>query len=107
MTTPEIKYPKKYPVLGLMFDFRRSQRNNDNRVSRWLWLYLEFIANALNYSLFSLPLHYRFACGGAYIAETENGGAIGDHGNKIPLVGIFPHPARVILYFKAWVGHSW
>ena len=56
MTTPKIKYPKKYPVLGLMFDFRRSQRNNGTRVSRWLWLYLEFIANALNYSLFSLSL---------------------------------------------------
>ncbi len=37
----------------------------------------------------ALALHHRFARHGADVAETEDGGAVGDHRHKIAFVGVF------------------
>jgi len=47
-----------------------------------------------------------FAGLGTDVAQTEHGGAVGDHGNEVAAVGVVPHFLHVILDFETGIGHA-
>ncbi len=54
----------------------------------------------------TLAFHHGLAGQSADIAQTEHCRAVGDHGHKIALVGIFVNIVRIVFDLKAGIGHA-
>jgi hypothetical protein len=54
----------------------------------------------------ALALHHRLARQGANIAQTQHGGAIGDHAHQVATAGVFVRGLRVFFNFQAGIGHT-
>ena len=55
----------------------------------------------------TLAFHHRFAAHGAYVAQSEHGGAVRNDGYQVALVCIAIGIVRILLNFKARFCHAW
>ena len=55
---------------------------------------------------YAFAFHHRFAGLGADIAQTEHGGAVGNHGHQVAARGVFVGVLRVGLDFQTGGGHA-
>ena len=67
---------------------------------------VEHVNAAIDFEQQSFAFHYGFACHCAYIAQSENGGSVGDYSHQIAFGCIFICVLRVLFYFKTWLCHA-
>ena len=72
----------------------------------FVYFNVESIYAAVDFEKQSFAFHYRFAGYGSYIAETENGCAVGYDGYKVTFVCIFICIVGFFLDFQAWFCHA-
>jgi hypothetical protein len=71
------------------------------------YLDIEDVDTAIDLEEQTLTLHNGFTAHGTDIAESKDGGTVGDDGNEVALVGILISIVGIFLNLEAWESHTW